>query len=418
VKYFNKPNVFLLILLMIGMGIFYPFVHSILFIPAILLKPIVGLSFMILLFYIILKKRIILPVKQFNNIVFILFVYLFLYSLFFSSLSVAYYMFYTFASWLILVIVINTTGLNTFMKFFIRLNVVASFLLFIGVVLLSLGLLHVYSEIEYQGKIINNYLFFFMKQFEGIHDYRIVRAAGYYDEPGSMAYVTMFLLLINHKYYKSKFVENTLLILPLITTSLAHIVTAIVYCLFFKISSKKKFNTFFLVTIVLIAFYTLKGMHTDNTVIDNILVTTIKRVENIIEGGQDMSRLGGYELGPHIFKKYQLGISPERIEEEYPDFIDETFWFPILVFGIFGVFIYFLPITYIMISRFSKLKLLQTNNEIKYVIILLLNFGQRPHYIFPIYIILIYFLFFYDISAPNKNKIYDEKNTVTIRYST
>jgi hypothetical protein len=233
-----------------------------------------------------------------------------------------------------------------------------------------------------------------MKQIDSINDYSVVRAAGYYDEPGSFAYIIMFLLLINHKYYKNKFTEYILLIIPILTTSLAHIVTAIAYFLLFKISTKKLPQILTAIIITLIIFYGTSKIETENTTINTFFKSTVHRINNILDGKADASRENGYQLGPQIFKKYKLGVSPESIEKEYPQFIDETFWFPILAFGIFGVFIYFLPVTCLTVKFFSN-NYIKNTNEIKYIFVLLLNFGQRPHYIYPIYIILIYFLFFY-----------------------
>jgi hypothetical protein len=383
-----------MIILFIGLGIFYPFVHSIIFIPSALLKPLVFCSFLLLVIYIItVKRKIELPDKQFSLIIFIQMIYFALYSFFFNSQIVAFYIFYAFGSWMVLLIIINTVGTDYFMSFFIRFNIIADFLLVAGLILVGLNIIGVYSVIEYSGKNLNNYLFFFMKQAEGIDDYSVIRAAGYYDEPGSLAYITMFLLLINHKYYKNKFTEKILLIFPILTTSLAHIVTAIAYCLLFKVSIKKAHKIVILITMGIIIFNAALKIETNNTVINTFLATTVHRIDNIFQGGEDASRKGGYSLGPQIFKKYQLGVSPETIENEYPLFVDETFWFPILAFGVIGVFIYFLPITYVTLKPLFY-KHSKDTNEIKYIFLLLLNFGQRPHYIFPIYIFLIYILFF------------------------
>jgi len=85
-------------------------------------------------------------------------------------------------------------------------------------------------------KIIYNYVFFFIKRSD--LTYLNIRPSGYYDEPGSFAYVVMLLLLLNRKFFKNIKWEYALLVLPLVTTSLAHIVTATLFLIIYYTNIK------------------------------------------------------------------------------------------------------------------------------------------------------------------------------------
>ena len=61
-----------------------------------------------------------------------------------------------------------------------------------------------YSYVQLEGEtILCNYLLFFSKKIDFINE-QFVRPTGFYDEPGSLAYITMLLLLLNKKYFDKK----------------------------------------------------------------------------------------------------------------------------------------------------------------------------------------------------------------------
>ncbi len=374
------------IVIAIALGAFYPFVHNYIFFGS--LKTIMSLVFVIL-WYIILSlqgKRFVLPNKIFNRIVFVQALFLFLYAIYFSVSFIT--LFYLVLSWIILCLVINTFSITFFLTKLIKLNILFSISSTIGFFLVSIGLLNVLGVYEYQGgeyKIFN-FGFFFMKHKDVITD---IRPSSYYDEPGSFAFVVMFLLLINRKYFKNMRWEYALLLLPLITTSLAHFFTIIVFVLLFYLNKKNRVKFFALsLCFFLLATAVNYGALGEDTG-KYFKRKSIDRIESLI-AGEDLSRQGGLDLGPLIFKEYSWGYPKELVSANYPGFVNETIWGPIIYYGILGIPFYFLPFILIFV------KSLRTKNHIDLaaLVLVLINFIQRPYYMYPLFIVLIYFLFF------------------------
>lgn len=396
-------NLLIFIIILLSFGAFYPFVHNyVLFGRLKTIVSILALTVWTLLAFSKKNGIIKLPHKSFNIIVFILFTYILIWGSILSSPSILKQSIDIFLGWYFVFLMINTIGLKYFINAFTKINIVSLILGLIGLLLFFKGVLSLYSVHEYQyNKYIYNFLFFFVKRTEVIDSY--LRIGCYYDEPGSLAYVVMFLLLINRKYFLNIKREYSLLILPLISTSLAHIITASIFILFFNVNlklTKQILQLTLLLFIVLIVFN-----YVQSTEFGYFFKSrTTGRIERLMSGERDKGREGGLELGPEIFKKHYLGISPESISTKYPGFVSDTFWGPLLNYGVFGIFIFYLPFIYLFVKAIrnrEKLNLLA-------LFIVMINLLQRPIYTFPLYILLIYILFFCD------NKIIKQQQKISL----
>lgn len=389
------------IVIAIAFGAFYPFVHNYIFFGS--LKTVMSLTFVVLWFVILILKgkKFVLPNKIFNRIVFVQVLFLFLYAVYFSVSFIS--LFYLVLSWVILFLVINTFSITFFLTKLIKLNIFFSILTVFGFFLVSIGLLNVLGVYEYQGGSykIYNFGLFFIKHKDIITD---IRPASYYDEPGSFAYVVMFLLLINRKYFKNMRWEYALLILPLITTSLAHFFTIIFFVLLFYFNKKNRVKLIAVFSVfLLLAIAVNYGVFGEDTS-KYFKRKSIGRIESVI-AGEDLSRQGGLDLGPVIFNKHSWGYPVELVSVNYPGFVNETIWGPIIYYGIIGIPFYFLPFIFIFI------KSLKTRNytDLMALVLVLINLMQRPYYMYPLFIILIYFLFF------TENKYLLKNNTLNLK---
>jgi len=373
---------------LISIGSFYPFVHNYIFFGD--YKVLASLSLMAVWFFwiILTNKRLTFPNPAFSKIIFIQILFLFFAAFLLDSVSNYMTLFYLLLSWISLFLILNSFNVLFFLKNFIRLNILMGFLSILGVVLFAIGNLKLLGTYQYQGdsQIYNYGLLFIKRTSEISHE---LRPAGYYDEPGSFAFVVMFLLLLNRKYFHNMKWEYLLIFLPLVTTSLAHIVTIIVFAFIFYFNKKQIKNIFFsLIVIFSLSFLVVSFSNIKS--IDYFKTRTLGRIENIIEGGDDASRQGGLDLGPKIFAENPWGNSREEIAKNYPGFVHETFWGPLIYYGIFGVAFYFLPFIYFGIrSLWNK-----NTMGILFLFVVCLNLLQRPSYMYPLFIILIYFLFF------------------------
>lgn len=336
----------------------------------------------------VVNKRIILPVGVFNRIVFIQIIFLFFAGIIYDSEFIYIQMLNLGLSWVFLWVLLNTISIRFFIKNFIRANLLSSILIFIGTIVFVTGKLSIVNEFKYQNTTIINFGFFFVKKAAEIENQ--FRPAGYYDEAGSFAFVVMFLLLLNRKYFQNLKWEYTLLFLPLFTTSMAHIFTIFVFGLLFYLNKKnilKNLLTIGILAAIVIIF--ANNFSSDNT--ENLKQKTIERFSDFISGGEDAGRQGGLDLGSKIFNKNLFGISKEEVSRDYPLFVHETYWGPLIYFGILGIGFYVLPFLYIGFNAIKN----KDKNTVFMLLLVFINLLQRPYYLSPLFIILIYSLFFH-----------------------
>jgi len=210
----------------------------------------------------------------------------------------------------------------------------------------------------------------------------------------------MLLLLLNRKFLKNLKWEYLMLFLTIVTTSLAHIITSLLFITSFYLKIKKVKKIILLFSLLSLIIFTFKDSLLNSEYGKYINSKTFVRIESILNNEGDLSRGEGFELGQNIFKNNLLGSSPEFIKTRYPGYINETIWSPLIYYGIFGVGIYFLLFVYILKLCFKK-----NNKEIWIAfIIIVANLIQRPNYMYPIFILLLYYLFFIEnYNWNNKN---------------
>lgn len=380
-------NYFFFIIFIFSMGGLYPFAHNYVLFSD--LKVLISIFFIVIwiIILVLIKKQIKLPSKNFTLLFIIQCFFFVIVGFTMDSPSNFFRFYYLFLSWITLVLVLNSFQTLFFLRAIIVSCIIMAVFSVIGSILFVLGYLPLFGIYEYQGDYnIYNYGLFFVKRTDELL-YQL-RPAGYFDEPGSFAYVVMFLLLINRKYLKNFRFEYLLLFLPLVTTSLAHIFTIILFFIFFYLRKNNLGKIFQVIVICIFALFLIANI--DNEAIDYFKLRTFDRFENLISGEVDKSRQGGIDLGPIIFKKYWYGYSKENVSENYPDFVNETFWGPLIFFGVFGVWIFYLPLIYILFNLLRNKDI----NGLLALFIIFINILQRPYYYYPIFMVLLYFLFF------------------------
>ncbi len=390
-------RLYYMILALLGIGSFYPFVYNHVLFGG--YKTIMSLSFILVwaLSLVLTKKNVFLPNPVFSKIIFVQCIFIILIGIIRETNFLGF--FFISLSWIIIFLIINTISVDFFLKSLIRINIISAALCIVGIIALAFGLIRIYGVYEYQENYdIFNYGLFFIKSSDRFFDE--IRPAGYYDEPGSFAFVVMFLLLINRKYFKNTTWEYLLLFLPLITTSLAHIFTMFLFGVLFYINPKNILKlTSFLILISSITYLFIYGPFGDETK-SFFKKKSIIRIENVIKG-EDKSRQGGIDLGPVIFEKHPWGYPREKVMMEYPDFVNETIWGPLIYYGIIGFPFYFLPFFYLMKRTFDT----RDKTTFFMLVVVLANLLQRPYYTYPLFIVLLYFLFFHENAKLKKIQI-------------
>lgn len=219
----------------------------------------------------------------------------------------------------------------------------------------------------------------------------IIRYAGYFDEPGAMAYWGIWTLIFNKLIFKNKRIETTLLICLTFTLSMAYYIQVVFYILFFKLKSLKQVLVVSLIVIVLggAFYYTAQN-------VPALYTLTFSRFELGDDGqlrGDNRSELADkaklqFLSSPAIGK----GLSKMANQEYMSDNPYETLAYD----GILGTIITYLPFIFLWIKG---------STEMRFAIIILgLGFLQRPfhHYI------LYYFVTYNFLLLSINNKNYED----------
>lgn len=198
----------------------------------------------------------------------------------------------------------------------------------------------------------------------------IIRYAGYFDEPGAMAYWGIWALIFNKLFFENKKIEKYLLICLTFTLSMAYYIQVVFYILFFKLKSLKQVLVVSLIVIVLggAFYYTAQN-------VPALYTLTFSRFELRDDGqlrGDNRSELA--EKAKTQFLSAPMtgkGISNMSDLEYMSDNPYETLAYD----GVIGTIITYLPFIFLWAKGSRKIRFA--------IIILGLGFLQRPfhHYI-------------------------------------
>ena len=238
----------------------------------------------------------------------------------------------------------------------------------IGFVLVLIGLLQPISQfIEMDGRPGYFYgLFTTNAVFDGF-----IRNAGFYDEPGALAFWGIFALLLNKLYINNKKIEYLLLFGLVSTLSMAYFIQVFVYLFFFYKNQRMKilfpFILFLLVIISIASFN--EGL--DLAIFGRFEID--EQTGNL--SGDNRSDL--FERSWRIFRTSPLiGVGATNLNTTISNkegFLGGNFFFNWASDGILGVIVTYIPLLYL-------LKLGQRKGQYTYAfIITLLGYFHRPY---------------------------------------
>lgn len=387
-------DIFLFILSLLYIGCYYPaFYNQFLLgesVKGAKWAGIIGLIWII--FILVLKKpnRLQLPTMPFSLMLIIGGIYQLFRFIIYSEDAALSLIPHFVVSWIGVFLIINSFKQLHFMKFFLQFVFVMISFVLIGLILWGTIGIPTLSIIQWPGFdiYIINFGFFFAK-FSNTLTSDFLRPAGWFDEPGSFVNVILYFLIYNKLFLKSRKVELFLIFGGLLTMSMAHLVISFIYIVFFYLTKK---NIVYLFTIIIVILSLYLYHPKDDGIGEFVWKSIFGRTEKMLDGN-DQSR--NYSDSYKAFTHYGLtGASYQIIKQRFPDATTDTIWFFMAQNGVLGAMIYMLPIlwVFVLLSKSRKLDLL----NIKLLILLLLNMGQRPMFIFPLYLILIYFIWYGD----------------------
>jgi hypothetical protein len=275
---------------------------------------------------------------------------------------------------MILYLLHKTDCLNNFVKFYNGFIAFQSLFGAIAFILILFGLLAPFLVFEnIDGRTASCYGLTCTNFTAG----NFIRMAGYFDEPGAMAYWGIFALLFNKQFMKNKWIEYMLIVTLFFTFSAAYFIQIALFFLFFYTKNIKKsiipmFVIIFLITLAYVNYASLDA---------NIAGFTIDRFSNSNLGS---NRFELAEIAREIF--YQnpfFGAGAKYVEDI--DYMGDNPYEILAKDGIIGYFFTYLPII-VILFKFGRVY----RDVLFTCIILLIGYQQRPFHVNVLHYFILY----------------------------
>lgn len=348
----------------------YPYVFNrIIYLPD---EQIISIACLLILIVssIIFKKKIRIPVSV-QSLCIIQIVTWFLFFLYHSDTSYLVRIFYLILTFMIIGLLNSTQSIKQFVWINNTIIAIQAVFAALGFVLVFIGVLNtvgVFTNTD------GRQLDWFIITCSNTHMGNFIRASGYFDEPGALAYWGIFALLFNRLFFKNKIIEFSLLIGLLFTFSAAYFIQIIFYLLFFYSSNKKNLLIILLFGLIcLIAFQLLNESE----------IFTRLTIDRFSGGEIKSERTELAEIAKGYFMNSPLmGIGAKNMENI--GYMADNQYEILAKDGLIGAFITYLPYIYLCIkNRTRKIILLAT-------FILGLGYLQRPFHINELHYLMMY----------------------------
>ena len=238
----------------------------------------------------------------------------------------------------------------------------------IGFLLVLFGLLSPISQfIEMDGRTGYFYGLFTTNAVYG----SFVRVAGFYDEPGALAFWGIFALLFNKLYFDNKKIEYLLIFGLIFTLSMAYFVQLAVYFYLFYKNQRKKILLPLILFIVILKGFSLLNVELDDAIFGRFSFNEQTQTFNGDNRTELLARCW------RIFKTAPVtGVGATNlvtVVSEKEGFVGANFFFNWASDGLIGTIVTYIPLLFL-------LKLGQRKRQYKYAfIIILLGYLQRPY---------------------------------------
>lgn len=208
-------------------------------------------------------------------------------------------------------------------------------------------------------------------------DANFMRIGGYFDEPGALAFWGIYALVINKLTYDNRKIEIILLISLLFTFSAAYFIIAPIYLLFFYYNKLRSFLLLLIFVIPLI--YTAYNYISDN---EGVAIYTTERFEG---GSINSTRFKQTEIARVLFLQSPIIGHGAKTISEKERMAEENPYEILAKDGLIGFFNTYLPLFFVAIRYWRD------RNGILSILILLIDFSQRPFHVNQMHFFMLYF---------------------------
>lgn len=202
---------------------------------------------------------------------------------------------------------------------------------------------------------------------------RIMRPAGYFDEPGALAFWGIFALLFNKLFFDNKKVEIALLVSLFFTLSAAFFVQGFIYMLLFNVRSRRSMIILLVAVVTIFIVYRYFG---DDASFRYLTIERFSGGEIRSERSELAEVAKGYFLQHPIF-----GMGARAMEET--TYMSDNQYEILAKDGIVGMVVTYIPFLY-LILKFRNKEVLSA------CFILLLGYMQRPFHVNLIHSLMLY----------------------------
>lgn len=284
---------------------------------------------------------------------------------------------------------------NSFLKFEILSSSIIKLMLVMGIFSIITFVFCLVFNMSYYSIFENpdgrpgfNFIICFTNAYTDFGFAKFIRPAGFFDEPGTLAYYLLFAILINDLTIKNKRYRSILICSGIFTSSIAFYIIMLVYALFYI--KKDKFVKFGLYFSVLTMFLVFSFQFLGSTEQDIIYGSTLGRLESIISPNASSDNfqadnrsdlISVAKEGIYDSPLIGQGISYASIKGSkfYGSFMGANILGIFGIHGIIGGLIFSLHVFYYIFTCFKKKNWLTVPQKSCLLFLILLL--QRPDYI-------------------------------------
>ena len=221
------------------------------------------------------------------------------------------------------------------------------------------------SDISYFLGLTTTNVFF---DSEGI---RVIRYAGFFDEPGTFSLFSVFALILNKVYFNDKNKELLLILVTIFTFSIAFYVTIFFYFLFFYVTKKDMKYVPLIISVVFICYLSLQNSNGGS--LGTIYKLTFERLDFSEDARGNNNRAGPMENDRRIFfNNFLLGVGLGSEEVE-----GSNVFAVFARYGVIGSFFFYAFLIYLLLL-IVNVPLENRKLFFKIYIVILLTFFYRP----------------------------------------
>jgi hypothetical protein len=222
------------------------------------------------------------------------------------------------------------------------------------------------------GRPIFNYFLTFSKS--DVYYTGIIRYAGFFDEPGAIAYWGVYALIINRLFIGKRRLETILAVSLLFTFSIGYYIQLLAYLVLFLVTRKNIIQSIFLT--FLVGFTVWSISMTKDTVNSEIYDHTFGRIESLIEESQNESSIIAVgdreELTKNAIKAFKENplFGTSRTDVRVGNNVYET----LALYGIIGSAFLLFPFMLLIVWSIKN----KDYTLLKCVVVISLGFTHRP----------------------------------------